>query len=57
MLALEYVMYHELLHLHFPVDHSGARRFVHTPEFKGHVKLFPQFEAAKALLKKLLPAI
>jgi len=56
-LALEYVMYHEMLHLHYPVDHSGARRCVHTPEFKAHEKLFPQFEAAKALLKKLLPAI
>lgn len=52
-LALEYVMYHEMLHLHYPVDHSGARRCVHTPEFKAHEKLFPQFKEAKALLKKL----
>ena len=52
-LALEYVMYHEMLHLHYPVDHSGARRCVHTPEFKSHEKLFPQFQEAKALLKKL----
>ena len=52
-LALEYVMYHEMLHLHYPVDHSGARRCVHTPEFKAHEKLFPQFQEAKALLKKL----
>lgn len=52
-LALEYVMYHEMLHLHYPVDHSGARRCVHTAEFKAHEKLFPQFREAKALLKKL----
>lgn len=52
-LALEYVMYHEMLHLHYPVDHSGARRCVHTPEFKAHEKLFAQFKEAKALLKKL----
>src|ERR1700722_16577422 len=52
-LALEYVMYHEMLHLHYPVDHSGARRCVHTPEFKAHEKLFPQFKEAKALLRKL----
>jgi predicted metal-dependent hydrolase len=52
-LALEYVMYHEMLHLHYPVDHSGARRCVHTPEFKAHEKLFPQFREAKALLRKL----
>jgi hypothetical protein len=52
-LALEYVMYHEMLHLEYPVDHSGARRCVHTPEFKAHEKLFLQFNEAKALLKKL----
>jgi hypothetical protein len=53
-LALEYVMFHEMLHLHYPVDHSGARRCVHTPEFKAHEKLFPEFKEAKALLKKLV---
>ena len=52
-LALEYVMYHEMLHLHYPVDHTGARRCVHTPEFKAHEKLFPQFKEAKALLRRL----
>lgn len=52
-LALEYVMYHEMLHLQYPVDHSGARRCVHTPEFKAHEKLFPGFQDARALLKKL----
>ena len=53
-LALEYVMFHEMLHLHYPVDHSGSRRCVHTPDFKAHEKLFPQFKEAKALLKKLI---
>ncbi len=52
-LALEYVMFHEMLHLRFPVDHSGARRCVHTPEFKAVEKQFPQLAAAKALLKKI----
>ncbi|HEX4138653.1 MAG TPA: SprT-like domain-containing protein [Bryobacteraceae bacterium] len=52
-LALEYVMYHEMLHLQYPVDHAGARRCVHTPEFKAHEKLFPKFKEAKALLRKL----
>lgn len=52
-LALEYVMFHEMLHLEYPVDHRGARRCVHTPEFKAHEKTFPQFKEAKALLRKL----
>ena len=25
-LALEYVMFHEMLHLRYPVDHNGVRR-------------------------------
>ena len=52
-LALEYVMFHEMLHLRYPVDHSGSRRCVHTPEFKAHEKQFPQFKEAKVLLRKL----
>jgi len=46
-------MYHEMLHLHYPVDHSGSRRCVHTPEFKAHEKQFPHFKEAKALLRHL----
>ncbi|MDE3197556.1 MAG: M48 family metallopeptidase [Acidobacteriota bacterium] len=52
-LALEYVMFHEMLHLHYPVDYSGARRCVHTPEFKAHERQFPAYREAKALLKKM----
>jgi hypothetical protein len=53
LLALEYVMFHEMLHLHYPVDHSGARRCVHTKEFKAHEKQFPFFDEAKKLLRKM----
>lgn len=51
--ALDYVMFHEMLHLHYPVTHSGTRRCVHSREFKAHEKQFPGYEEAKALLKKL----
>jgi hypothetical protein len=52
-LAVEYVMFHEMLHLKHPVDHRGARRCVHTPEFRASEKEFPNLEEAKQLLKKL----
>jgi SprT-like family len=52
-LAVEYVMFHEMLHLRFPVDHQGSRRCVHTPEFKQAEKQFPLFKEAKELLKRL----
>jgi hypothetical protein len=52
-LALEYVMYHEMLHLRHPVDHGGVRRRVHTREFKEAEKKFPQLKEAKEALKRL----
>ena len=52
-LALEYVLFHEMLHLRYPVDHSGVRRRVHTREFRAAEKNFPSVKEAKELLKKL----
>jgi predicted metal-dependent hydrolase len=53
LLALEYVMFHEMLHLRYPVDHAGARRRVHTREFREAEKTFPRWKEAKELLKQL----
>jgi len=52
-LALEYVMFHEMLHLRYPIDHSGVRRRVHTREFRAAEKTFPQLHEAKQILKGL----
>jgi hypothetical protein len=52
-LALEYVVFHEMLHLRCPVDHKGVRRRVHTREFREAEKRFPRLKDAKELLKKL----
>lgn len=52
-LAVEYVMFHEMLHVRYPVDHSGSRRCVHTPEFKEAERKYPHYREAKEVLKKL----
>lgn len=52
-LAVEFVMFHEMLHLRYPVDHSGSRRCVHTAEFKEAERRFARYAEAKELLKKL----
>jgi hypothetical protein len=52
-LALDYVMFHEMLHLQHPVDHAGARRRVHTREFREAEKKFPKLKEAKEVLKRL----
>lgn len=53
LLALEYVMYHEMLHLQFPVDHSRTRRCVHTRDFREAEKRFPLLAQARDALKNL----
>ena len=52
-LVVEYVVFHEMLHLRYPVDHSGARRRVHTREFRLAEKEFPDLKKAKEYLKRL----
>ncbi len=52
-LAVEYVLFHEMLHLRHPAEHNGARRCVHTRAFKDAEKQFEHLREAKALLKKL----
>jgi hypothetical protein len=51
--AVEYVMFHEMLHLRHPVEHKGVRRCVHTREFREAENQFEQLAEAKAALKKL----
>ena len=52
-IALEYVLFHEMLHLRYPADHNGARRRVHTREFRAAEKEFPGLREAKEILRGL----
>ena len=52
-LAVEYVLFHEMLHLRYPAEHTGARRRVHTREFKEAEKQFERLAEAKRLLHAL----
>jgi hypothetical protein len=51
--AIEYLMYHEMLHLRHPVKVRRGRRCVHPREFQADERLFPELEQAKAYLKQL----
>ena len=51
--AVEYIVFHEMLHLKHPVRLRGSRRCVHSAEFQAEEKLFPQLEEAKQFLKRL----
>jgi hypothetical protein len=51
--AIEYLLYHEMLHLKHPVKMRGVRRCVHSREFKADEALFPQLKEAQAYIKRL----
>ncbi len=51
--AIEYLMYHKMLHLKHPVRVRAGRRCVHSKEFQAEEKLFPELEQARAFLKRL----
>jgi hypothetical protein len=51
--AVEYIVYHEMLHLKHPVKLRGNRRCVHSAAFQAEERLFPGLENAKQFLKRL----
>ena len=51
--AVEYIVYHEMLHLKHPVKMRAGRRCVHPPQFQAEEKLFPELEPARQFLKQL----
>lgn len=50
---LDYVMYHEMLHIKHGIIYENGRRMVHTSAFKKDEKNFTHWERAEALLKKI----
>jgi hypothetical protein len=53
--AIEYLLYHEMLHLKHPVKMRGLRRCVHPPEFKAEEALFPQLAEAMQFINEFNP--
>ena len=51
---VRYIMYHEMLHLKYPTEHKGARRCVHTRDFKQAEREFEDFEEARVELKQFV---
>ena len=51
--VLEYIVYHEMLHLKHPVKLRGSRRCVHSAEFQAEEKLFPRAADANVFLRRL----
>ena len=52
---VEYLVFHEMLHMRFPVERNGHRRVVHSREFRKAEREFPKFEEARKSLKEFRP--
>lgn len=51
--AIEYLLYHEMLHLKHPVTVRRGRRCVHGPAFQAEEEQFPQLQEARSYLRGL----
>lgn len=51
--AVDYIVYHEMLHLKHPVEVRAGRRCVHSAQFRAEEKLFPRLDDAKRFLRGL----
>jgi hypothetical protein len=54
-LLVEYLVFHEMLHMRFPVERDGHRRVVHSREFREAERKFPEYEEARKSLKQFRP--
>jgi hypothetical protein len=51
--AVEYVLFHEMLHVKHPTRRSGCSLVSHSPQFRAEEKLFPEFGPARRVLDRL----
>ncbi len=51
--AVEYVLYHEMLHVKHPTRRSGCSLVSHSSEFRGEEKRFADFDRARRILDQL----
>lgn len=52
-MLVEFILFHEMLHLKHPVEHCGGRRRVHPPSFVREEKKFAHYREAQKLLKAM----
>jgi hypothetical protein len=50
--VVEYVVYHEMLHIKHPTEHRNGRRYNHTPAFRRDEENFAYFEEAERWIEE-----
>jgi predicted metal-dependent hydrolase len=52
--VLEYLVYHEMLHIRHPEQHRNGRRRIHTPAFRNEERNFPDFDEIQKWIRNNL---
>ena len=52
--VIEYVVFHEMLHIAHPAVHHNGRRYHHTPAFRRDERRFPHYHEAENWIKQNL---
>jgi SprT-like family len=50
---VEFMVFHEMLHMQFPVERNGGRRVIHTKQFRAAERKFPGFDSIHRRLRYL----
>lgn len=50
--VVEYVVFHEMLHIHHPTTHRDGRRYNHTPQFRRDERKFVHFAQAEKWIER-----
>jgi len=50
--VVEFVVYHEMLHIFHPTEHRGGRRYNHTPQFRRNERKYAYFTQAEDWIER-----
>lgn len=50
--VIEYIVFHEMLHIHHPTVHHNGRRYNHTPAFRRDEEKFAYFDEAEKWIER-----
>lgn len=50
--VVEFVVFHEMLHIYFPTEHRNGRRYSHTPKFRHRESQFAYFNEAQEWIER-----
>ena len=50
--VVEYIVFHEMLHIHHPTVHHNGRRYNHTAAFRRDERRFPYYQAAEDWIER-----